>query len=1329
MKAKISKLVVLIVAVLCITSLFACDEKITVTFSANGGTFENSESEIKVEIDKDDLIKNPQEPTREGYVFSGWSKKDDSIDLLNFDSEKITKSITLYAMWASAEEEGKIPGVEEQETPHRHSFINYISNNDATCTADGTKTAKCNGCDGTDTIIDFDSKLGHDVILHGAKEASCTEIGWKAYETCSRCDHTTYKEIPAKSHNYTKNNYDENNHWNECVNCNDKINVTAHVFDENSICSCGYGCEHEELTAATCTAQAVCSKCGNSYGSLSEHTSTEIPEKAPTCTDTGLTAGSKCSVCDKILTPQNVVTAKGHSFTNYVSDNNATCIKDGTKTAKCDRCNERDTNSDADSKLGHSFTDYVSNNDATDVTDGTKTAKCDRCDEIDTITDIGSALIKKYSEGLEFALNADKKSYSVTGIGSCTDSEVVIPPTYNDLPVTYIRMYAFQYCDNLISVNIPDSIIGIGSDAFYGCTRLIQKENGVHYVDDWVIDCDASVTSISFRAGTKGIGGYALSRCSNITSITVPDSVTSINEHAFYDLDKLTSITIPFVGATKDGTLNTDFEYIFGLSNVPASLSTVVITDSTYIGDYAFYGCSRITSITILGEVTSIGAFAFSGCESLANVTIGDNVKSIGESAFKDCKSLTDIIIPDSVTSIGASAFSGCTMLTGIVIPDGVKSIGAGAFYGCTNLIKNENGVHYVDTWVVGCDTSVTAVNVRVGTKGIGFAAFYDCTELTSIQIPDSVTSIGDYAFYGCSSFASITIPNSVTSIGNSVFRDCTGLTSIVIPDGVISIGDYAFYCCTGLTSIIVPDGVVNVGEYAFWYCDNITNVTIGNNVTSIGDYAFSYCKNLTGINIPDSVTSIGSNVFFDCKKLKRITIGNGVTSIGSYAFYSCTGLTEVHISDIVAWFNIDFGDAYSNPLYCANNTALHLNGSPITELKIPNGITQIPEYAFYNQSSITSVTIPSTVTNIGDGAFSGCTMLTSIEIPSSVTSINYGAFYNCTGLIEVHIDDIAAWCDINFGGSISNPLDYADYLYLNGSLITELKIPDGVTKIPYNAFKNQLSIISVTIPSSVTNIGGGAFSGCTGITNIEIPSSVASISSSAFSGCSSLESITIPFVGDSIKTSGDKNQYPFGYIFGTSRYDGSVATKQYYYGSQTPGVKSETYYIPASLKSVIVTGGNILYGAFYDCEMLTSIKIPESVTDIGSSAFRDCTELLSIEIPESTLSIGDDAFYGCSELTTVTIPDSVISIGDDVFRGCRKLTNVKIGKGVTSIGEYAFYNCTGLTSVTFENTSGWSVSQSSTLTNGISVDVTDANQNATYFKNTYSGYYWECSK
>ena len=260
--------------------------------------------------------------------------------------------------------------------------------------------------------------------------------------------------------------------------------------------------------------------------------------------------------------------------------------------------------------------------------------------------------------------------------------------------------------------------------------------------------------------------------------------------------------------------------------------------------------------------------------------------------------------------------------------------------------------------------------------------------------------------------------------------------------------------------------------------------------------------------------------------------------------------------------------------------------------------------------------------------------------------------------------------------GDLSLTAKWECYFTLNDNTITGVSdyCKQNVTEIVIPASLNGQSIAS---------IGAEAFYGCSGLTSVTIPDSVTSIGDGALSGCSSLASITIPFVGVCRKTASDSYQYPFGYIFGTDSYSGGVAITQYYYGSSTSSKIIATYYIPSSLKSVTVTGGEILYGAFYNCTGLTEITIPDSVTRIGGSAFYGCKGLTSVTIGNGVTSIGDYAFLRCSGLTSITIPSSVTSIGDGAFENCAGLTSFTIPNSVTSIGYYAFSGCFGLTSIT----------------------------------------------
>ena len=365
-------------------------------------------------------------------------------------------------------------------------------------------------------------------------------------------------------------------------------------------------------------------------------------------------------------------------------------------------------------------------------------------------------------------------------------------------------------------------------------------------------------------------------------------------------------------------------------------------------------------------------------------------------------------------------------------------------------------------------------------------------------EVVYSVTSIGNNAFYGCRGLTSVTIPNSVTSIGEWAFDDCDGLTSVTIPNSVTSIGYRAFDDCSGLTSVTIGNSVTSIGDYAFYRCYSLASVSIGNSVTSIGDGAFSGCISLTSVTIPNSVTSIGNSAFDGCSSLTAINV-----AAGNANYSSVEGVL----------FNKD------------QTSLIRYSGGKQGAYTIPNSVTSIGGSAFDDCSGLTSVTIPNSVTSIGNYAFEYCSGLTSVTIPNSVTSIGDGAFSGCSGLTKVHISKIAAWCAINFNSDKANPLYYAHNIYLNGTLLTDLVIPNSITSIRNYAFIGCSSLTSIEIPNSVTSIGERAFRKCTGLTSVTIPNSVTSIGYSAFSDCNGLESvISLPNTPPTVSSSSFPN-------------------------------------------------------------------------------------------------------------------------------------------------------------------------------------------------------------
>ena len=419
--------------------------------------------------------------------------------------------------------------------------------------------------------------------------------------------------------------------------------------------------------------------------------------------------------------------------------------------------------------------------------------------------------------------------------------------------------------------------------------------------------------------------------------------------------------------------------------------------------------------------------------------------------------------------------------------------------------------------------------------------------------------------------------------------------------------------------------------------------------------------------------------------KIKSAIIEDGVTRIGTWAF----------------------ADSY------------------IKSIDIPSSVKSIGYRAFSGCMFLTDIVIPNGITKIETYTFSDCSRLNSVTIPSSVTIIEERAFEWCDALTTVNITDIAAWCNIEFGSTYSNPLKYANHLYKDGIEIKDLIIPSNVTRVAKYAFEGCSGLTSVTfhdkiteigavafndckglisvdLPNSITKLEGSIFNNCTSLKTIDIPNSVTSIGNSAFSGCSGLTSVTISNSVESIGNSA------FSYCSSLTSINipngvTSINDKAFYGCSSLTSItipKSvtsigyEIFYGCISLESLIVEDGNIVYDSRDKCNAIVVTKsntllygcknsiIPNSINNIGYCAFSGCSGLTSVTIPNSVEYIDDESFLGCSGLTSVSIPNSVITIGEKAFSRCSSLTSITIPKSIRSISSYAFSGCSSLKNI-----------------------------------------------
>ena len=542
---------------------------------------------------------------------------------------------------------------------------------------------------------------------------------------------------------------------------------------------------------------------------------------------------------------------------------------------------------------------------------------------------------------------------------------------------------------------------------------------------------------------------------------------------------------------------------------------------------------------------------------------------------------------------------------------------------------------------------------------------FIECTNLTSIEIPNSVTSIGEYAFSGCTSLTSIEIPNSVTSIGGSAFYNCASLTSITIPNGVTSIENYTFQNCMSLTSIEIPNNVTEIGEYAFNSCSLLRNVTIGSGIELIDESAFGNCHQIGSLTIEATTPpALGEGAFLfgndapiyvPCDSVDTYKEAKGWSNYSDMiACHNPNAIITYRASkQLTETETYDDGGLHTNAFFDANGQQLTMlnhifnNNTSAGTIVFNGDIAEIGDAAFAGCLTLMDIDIPNSVTEIGDNAFNNCNGLASIDIPSSATSIGEGAFQDCSNLADINI-------------------------------------PNGVTTINDDTFYGCSNLGSITIPSNVTSIGDYAFNECYNLTTTLESTTPPTLGENAFNDVGGL--IYVPY--ESVDTYKEAEGWSDYSDMITSHHDDNPNAVITYRAYKQLLETTEQYNNGIHTNAFFDENGNQLNMVSHTFSNgIGTIIFDGTIVEVGSNAFRGCSNLTSVTLGNSVTTIGDNAFNNCSSLASIDIPNSVTEIGEHAFDNCDGLTSVEIPSSVTHIGNNPFADCDNLISITLEST------------------------------------------